>query len=370
VRKRKKEKRPLRALQVEVTSRCTRSCSICPRTGLSDTWRDGDLSEKVWDILEPDLGLAEHVHLQGWGEPLLNPHLPRWAARAREAGCSVGVTTNGDLLTESREWLLEGHVNLIILSAAGSGERHRALRDGAAFDRLMYAAADLVSELKRKKLRVELKLSYLLTRSNAHELPGAVRMAAGAGLNEVFLTHLDCPTSRHQREEAAYEDRRMLIDAGPVLKEAAKTARRARIGFREPPPGGEEVLACALNPARFTFVAWDGRVGPCVNLLLPVTGPIPRYSGPEVIRADPVVYGRLEEASLFRLLQSPERESFVAPLSKRLEAEERFREGMSLESCDLRILRGLEEAQSAREEVLSAHPLPTPCAACPKSNGW
>lgn len=370
MRKRKKEQRPLRALQVEVTSRCTRSCSICPRTSLFDTWQDGDLSESSWDILKPDLGLAEHVHLQGWGEPLLNPNLPRWAAQAREAGCSVGITTNGDLLPENREWLLEGNVNLVVFSAAGSGERHSALRDGAAFDRLVGEAAELVSQAKKKKLGIVFKLSYLLTRSNAHELTGAVAMAADAGLNEVFLTHLDCPTSPHQQEESAYDHHRMFFDAGPLLKEAAKIARRGKIAFKEPALNGEEVLACALNPMHFTFVTWDGRVGPCVNLLLPVSGSIPRYSGSNVSRVESFAYGRLDEAPLSQLLQSRERGLFVTPLRKRLDAEDKFREGMSLESCDLRILRGLEEAQSEREDVLSAHPLPPACVACPKSSGW
>jgi MoaA/NifB/PqqE/SkfB family radical SAM enzyme len=368
--KNRKEQRPLRALQIEVTSRCTRNCSICPRTSLSENWQDGDFSDYLWEVLEPDLGLAEHVHLQGWGEPLLNPNLPRWAARAREAGCSVGLTTNGDLLAGSGEWLLEGNVNLITFSAAGSGERHSALRDGAWLDQVLGEAAQLVSQARKKKLGIQFKLSYLLTRSNAHELTEAVKMAAEAGLDEVFLTHLDCPTSSHQQEESAYHNHEMLFDAGPVLKEAAKIARRSRIDFRVPTLSGEEVLACALNPLNFTFVTWDGRVGPCVNLLLPVKGSIPRFSESGVIRVDPQAYGRLDEAPLSQLLHSRERELFITPLEKRLDAESKFRQGMSLESCDLRILRGLEEARSEREDVLSAYPLPEPCAACPKSSGW
>jgi MoaA/NifB/PqqE/SkfB family radical SAM enzyme len=368
--KNKKEQRPLRALQIEVTSRCTRHCSICPRTSLSENWQDGDLSESLWEVLEPDLGLAEHVHLQGWGEPLLNPNLPRWAARAREAGCSVGITTNGDLLAKNREWLLEGNVNLITFSAAGSGERHSTLRDGARLDRVLREAAELVSQAKKRKLGIVFKLSYLLTCSNAHELSEAVKMAAQAGFSEVFLTHLDCPTSRHQQEESAYQRQEMLFDAGPVLKEAAKIARRSKIAFREPTLSGEDVLACALNPINFTFVTWDGRVGPCVNLLLPVRGAIPRFSESDVTNVKPLAYGRLDEAPLSQILQSRERELFVTPLQKRLDAEDKFRQRMNMEICELRILRGLEEAQSEREDVLRAYPLPEPCVACPKSSGW
>jgi len=57
------ERRPLRALQIEVTSRCTRRCVTCPRRALSDRWREGDLEQPLWKTLEPDLKLAEHVHL-------------------------------------------------------------------------------------------------------------------------------------------------------------------------------------------------------------------------------------------------------------------------------------------------------------------
>ena len=43
--KKKKEQRPLRALQIEVTSRCTRQCVICPRSVNGPAWRVVELRE-------------------------------------------------------------------------------------------------------------------------------------------------------------------------------------------------------------------------------------------------------------------------------------------------------------------------------------
>jgi hypothetical protein len=43
---------------------------------------------------------------------------------------------------------------------------------------------------------------------------------------------------------------------------------------------------------------------------------------------------------------------------------------MNLDSCDLRILRGLEQANSEREDTLESHPLPSACETCPKASGW
>ena len=120
----------------------------------------------------------------------------------------------------------------------------------------------------------------------------------------------------------------------------------------------------------FTYVTWDGRVGPCVNLLIPVQGPIPRWTDAGVNRIAPLAYGRLDRSSLSDLIDSKERKLFITPLQKRLDADSRFRHEMNQEICELRILRGLEEAQSEREEVLQDHPLPSPCEACPKASGW
>ena len=370
MKRRKIKNRPFRALQIEVTSRCTRNCSICPRDSLSETWRDGDLSQELWDVIVPDLELAQHVHLQGWGEPLLQPRLPEWAAQAREAGCSVGLTTNGDLLSDAMPWLLEGNVNLITISSAGSGERHRALRDGASFEEVMEKARELAAAIKKRKLKIDFKLSYLLTSSNGHELRDAVHMAADVGFQELYVTHLDCPTSAFQLEESAFGEETLPGETLEQLQQAAKDAKKRKLHFRGPTSTGEEVLACALNPVQFTYITWDGRVGPCVNLLLPVEGSIPRITHEGLNRVAPLAYGRLGDASLSELINSKERELFITPLQMRLDADNRFKQEMDQEICELRILRGLEDAKNEREEALQNHPLPSPCAACPKASGW
>ena len=44
-------RRPLRALQVELTSRCRWRCAVCPRTALAPDWPDGDLGEESLDSI-------------------------------------------------------------------------------------------------------------------------------------------------------------------------------------------------------------------------------------------------------------------------------------------------------------------------------
>ena len=57
-------RRPLTALQVEVTSRCTRQCAVCPRTALASVWREGDLGDAAWAVLRRDLGLRSDEALR------------------------------------------------------------------------------------------------------------------------------------------------------------------------------------------------------------------------------------------------------------------------------------------------------------------
>ena len=154
-------RRPLIALQVEVSSRCTRACGVCPRSALGPLWLDGDLEHTLWERLRGDLALAEHVHLQGWGEPLLHPDLPGMVAAAKAAGCTVGVTTNGDLLSEALTWIAEAQVDLVTVSVAGRDSTHARLRDGSRLGEILDAARELVRARRRRRTHV--KLSYLLT---------------------------------------------------------------------------------------------------------------------------------------------------------------------------------------------------------------
>jgi MoaA/NifB/PqqE/SkfB family radical SAM enzyme len=96
------KKRTFGSIQVEATSRCSLLCVMCPRTAHSDEWLVGDMGEEVFGRLSQAFELAAHVHLQGWGEPLLHPNLFEMASVAKAKGCRVGLTINGMLLDKER----------------------------------------------------------------------------------------------------------------------------------------------------------------------------------------------------------------------------------------------------------------------------
>jgi MoaA/NifB/PqqE/SkfB family radical SAM enzyme len=381
---RRRRKRPLRALQVEITSRCTRRCAICPRTPLQDEWQEGDLTSSLWRILVQDLDLAEHVHLQGWGEPLLHPALPDWARDARQAGCTVGITTNGDLLAGAADdWLLKGDVDKVVISLAGNSAQHRVLRDGSCLETLLEVGGRLNHQARRLGLRLRIAGSYLLTRSNAVDLPQVVRLSARAGLHELFVVHLDCRSSRFQLQQCAFTGDNLaegslaeggLAEGGlaegiaSLLDEAEEVGRECGIRYRGPAREAEELVVCSQDPECFVFVGWDGRVAPCVNMLLPGVGVLPRWTEEGAIQIAPFWYGSLQDATLKDLLDGAARQRFMATFRNRRQAEQRF-----LSTVMTGLDNGLckvEEADANRMVALAQNPFPESCSACPKSRGW
>jgi MoaA/NifB/PqqE/SkfB family radical SAM enzyme len=351
-----------------VTSRCTRRCAICPRSALGQAWREGDLAEATWDRLREDLDLAPYVHLQGWGEPLLHPRLPEMVAAVKNAGAKVGLTTNGDPLPDATEWIVEQAVDLVTVSAAGDEATHAALREGSSLQQVWDAVGRLVS-LRGRRKGPKVQISYLLTLDGLDGLSRVVEQAATVGADELFVVHLDVTPAREYLERAAFEPSGLRPGVAEALAGAERTARSHGIAFRGPVSAPREQLVCDLDPLQFVFVGWDGKVGPCVNLLLPVRGPIPRWTERGLERVEPVVYGELANGCLRDILCGAEARRFTAPFASRLAAEGRF--GQRLGGLSGGQLRSrLDEADRLREEELAAHPFPPQCAGCHKAAGW
>ncbi|HSL19077.1 MAG TPA: radical SAM protein [Methylomirabilota bacterium] len=359
-------RRPLRALQVEPTSRCTRRCAVCPRSELADRWQSGDLSSDTWARLAPDLRLARHVHLQGWGEPLLHPELREMVRDAKAARCTVGFTTNGDLLDDHAVWIVEESVDLLAVSVAGAGSDHARLRDGSDLEALWRSLATL-GRLRRRR-RPRLQVAYLLTVDTAEGLHEVVRSAATAGADELYVTHLDVAPSVGLARRAAFDANGLRPGVAAALDRASAAARATGLAFRGPARRPEELLACALDPTRFAFVTWSGAVAPCVNLALPVDGPIPRVTGGRLVEVEPVVWGQLGDRPLSEILDGDEARRFQEPFRARLAAERHLAAAQS--GWGPSTLRCLERSARECDRALEENPFPAACRGCPKADGW
>ena len=89
---------------VEITNICNRRCSFCPGT-VRELRRM--TMEEFAQIVEKLQGITKYIYLHVMGEPLTHPMLPDFIKYARGKGFKVAITTNGTLLSQRKEALLE-----------------------------------------------------------------------------------------------------------------------------------------------------------------------------------------------------------------------------------------------------------------------
>jgi len=126
-----------RVVRIESTNYCNASCSICPHKEMkrSKGFMDSTLYKKIIDECAY-LGVAE-VHLQNFGEPLLDKDLPNKITYAKKQGIeNTVIYTNGQLLSDRNiKNLLDAGIDTIWISFDGY-DRHgfESLRSGLQYD--------------------------------------------------------------------------------------------------------------------------------------------------------------------------------------------------------------------------------------------
>jgi MoaA/NifB/PqqE/SkfB family radical SAM enzyme len=316
----KRETRPFSAAQIEVTSRCSTGCVFCPHDALSDRWVDGDLPIETYrQHIAPHLGLFDLVYLQGWGEPMLHPHLWDMLEMAHGKGCRTGFTTNGNRLHE--EWnqkLLDMGVDLISVSFAGTvAAVHENLRTNSNFSRLCANFENLANLKKRRNCtRPWLELHFLMTRPNLSEFPGLIELASSLGADEVVATNLAYSPSLALDRMQVFGEHPLPEDLETIAR-AGEAASRLNIPLRVYPLQSEpNTMVCDADPLNTVYVNHKGQLSPCVYLGLTVQGRIPRFYQGSPHPFDPISFGNVCDG-MQQALESRERREFVEAFKRR-----------------------------------------------------
>ncbi len=270
-------------IQVEVSSHCNAACTYCPRTVYRDRWEDRHLPLSSFERLLPAFSKTRLVYLQGWGEPFLNPEFFAMVAMAKGAGCRVGTTTNGMLLTAERiERVLEADVDIVAFSLAGTGQANDAIRKGTRLEAVLRAIGSLAEAKERRRSRKpEVHIAYMLLRSALHELERLPDLLRGLGVACVVVSTLDfVPGPELQAEALCPGTREELDGLRSTLDAVADQARCHGIGvnYRLGLKGQRRPL-CTENVQRALCVSARGIVTPCVYTNLPLVQGGPGSAG-------------------------------------------------------------------------------------------
>ncbi len=112
-------------IYLEITNVCNRACAFCPGTKREKRF----LSEDEFTLLAKKLRPhTDYLYLHVMGEPLLHPHFRSLLAIAASLGFRVIITTNGTLLRERTEDILNAdcvhkvHISLHGFEANDGGD--------------------------------------------------------------------------------------------------------------------------------------------------------------------------------------------------------------------------------------------------------
>jgi MoaA/NifB/PqqE/SkfB family radical SAM enzyme len=298
-------RRLLDCLQVEVTSRCPGRCTYCPHTTFKESWRPQDMEMATFRRLWPLMRRSGRVHLQGWGEPLLNPAFFQMAALARKAGCQVSTTTCGLRMDEALAGqIVASGIDIVAFSLAGADADSNAPRRGVDFDRVCEAVAVLQAVRRRRMgVHLEVHFAYLMLASAMEAVRGLPQLMQRLGVHAAVVSTLDfIPEPGLEGEAFQPHDTEKLSRAQAVLAETAAAAHRLGLDFHyELPDPGACGTSCRENISRSLYVSADGSVSPCVYVNVPAAAadPTRRVFG-NVHDQDPLAIWESAEFRRFR----------------------------------------------------------------------
>jgi len=88
---------------IEITNVCNLSCNFCPKTSRKLKFMDKESFDHIIKNIKP---YTDHVYFHLMGEPFLNKDLEYFLKTSKENQLKVNITTNGTLIREVKDILL------------------------------------------------------------------------------------------------------------------------------------------------------------------------------------------------------------------------------------------------------------------------
>ena len=295
--------REIECLQVEVTSCCPGRCTYCPHTTRADVWKSRHMQPETFAALYPIMQKTTRVHLQGWGEPFLNPWFMDFVELARRAGCAVSTTTCGLRMDEAlAEELVESGVDIIAFSLVGTDEESNAARAGVPFSRVEEAVRMLqAARKKHNAVHLEIHLAYLMLASNVEAVRGLPKLMDDWGVHAVVVSTMDyIPSPEMEHEAFAPHEREKIEAARVVLEEVGAAVRASGRDFYASLPAPAPAPCCRERAHRTLYADASGEISPCVYLNVPMDAEQPRRT----------VFGQVNETSSLEIWARPDYVAF------------------------------------------------------------
>ncbi len=264
--------RPFDCLQVEVTSCCTAKCTYCPHTTKASQWNSRHMQAHTFVNAWPLLKKATRVHLQGWGEPLLNPHFFDFVALARKAGCLVSSTSCGLHISQDlAQKIISSGMDVVAFSLAGTDLKSNNARAGADFNKV-FAGIKLLQKMREEKLaaHLEIHLAYILLADRLDAVKNLPKLMDELNIHASIVSTLDYLADDTQAHLAINpNDFKVIAKAQSILEQAAKQAKEQGRHIYYALPSQTPSPECRENIQKSLYIDADGNIAPCIYLNVP-----------------------------------------------------------------------------------------------------
>jgi len=311
---------PLDWIQVEISSFCDGECIYCPHTEYRRNWESRILPMELYLKIVPAFKKTELVHLQGWGEPFTHPDFSDFLRLAKEAGCTVGTTTNGTLIdSEKIRELVDKGLDIICFSLAGIDEKNDEIRKGTQIRKVLKS----IEEIHRIKNSCSVDnprvhMAYMLLRSGLDDVDKIPAFAKDAGVSQTVVSSLFLPVNPAMEKESVLaaddEEYRELMDRFREIRNDAER-RGTEISFNIVSHFAEKSI-CPENVGRALVVGSDGCVSPCVMGQIPVEGDNEFYFKGDRRTIETLSFGNICDETINTVWNKKEYKSFVRELSR------------------------------------------------------
>lgn len=255
-----------RRLVFELTNACNLNCIMCGRNAVD--FKPTVFDMEVFKSFEPLMDIVEEVTLMGWGEPTIHPHFNEMLETINKHSARKYFCSNGMNLKKIKDAIFDYKVDVFAVSLDGANdETNGRIRKGSKIDQIVDDLKDIVQIKKERGLSYPwINFVFCAMRSNLHEIPDMVRLAAEVGIEEVKVVYLTVFGDDLMNESLWGHE----TEVKEVFDEAMKVGDELGIVLklphipREDEAGDKQHKDCYVTWRDF-FLGSDGYVRPCMS---------------------------------------------------------------------------------------------------------
>lgn len=190
--------------------RCNLTCKHCYSIS-ADKDFPGELStQEVCAVMDDLKSCGVPVLILSGGEPLLRPDLYEIAARAKQMGFYVGLSSNGTLIDEANIGRIAAvGFDYVGVSLDGIKDTHDKFRRMVgAYDRSLNAIRLC------RDAGIKIGVRFTLTQHNQHDLPALLELMEREGVDKFYLSHLNYAGrgNVNRQHDAVFATTRRMMD--------------------------------------------------------------------------------------------------------------------------------------------------------------